>query len=70
MATIDKRSVKPPFFHIPKPKDVYCHRRQVYEFKPLKFNRRVDPIRTYSESMYKLGGFAPEPRKAVPRALP
>ena len=34
-----------------------------------EFNHKQDPIKVYSEEMYRLGAFAPPPRKAANAGL-
>ena len=57
--------MKPPYFHFRKDGDFYDYRRNTYDYKPFKFNRRVDAISSFAEAMYKLGSSRPQVRKDV-----
>ena len=65
-----------PFSHIAHKDTFYDHRHRNFSCRPqnvfredlgnIPFNHRTDPIKEYSESMYRLGVFAPPRRKAAP----
>ncbi len=40
-----------------------------FVYQPRPYNHRFDEIKTYNEEMYKLGVFAPPPRKAAAAPL-
>jgi hypothetical protein len=41
-----------------------------FTYQPRMNNHRFDEIKTYNEEMYKLGVFAPPPRKAANAGAP
>lgn len=55
----------PSYTHIIHPEYKLDMEGKPFTYQPRTNNHKFDEIKTYNEEMYKLGCFAPQPRKAA-----
>ncbi len=56
---VNETCMQPPFSHKVHPRIHTDDLGRTFDKFPREWNRKFDPIKTYSEEMYRLGTFAP-----------
>ena len=65
---VDRTVMQPPHSHKVHPEIKEDIMGRKFKDFPREYNHKFDPMKTYSEEMYRLGIWAPQPIKQAPKA--